>query len=100
MILLEHNWDTEVGQLHLSVFIGQDIAAFYVPVDHPLRVQVMKALKDLLDVNDHQSLWDLPNIFNQKIKRPNLYKLKDDVEVVIGLYSVVVFDDFGVIKSF
>ena len=100
MILLEHNWDTEVGQLHLSVFIGQDIAAFNVPMNHPLRVQVMKALKDLLDVNDHQSLWDLPNIFNQKIKRPNLYKLKDDVKVVISLYSVVVFDDFGVIKSF
>ena len=41
VILLEHHRHTEVSQLYLAIFIGQNIPAFYIAVDNTLRVQIL-----------------------------------------------------------
>lgn len=65
----------EISQFADSVYVDQDVSSFNVAVHHSVRVEVLKALEDLLDVDADDVLVEATELFDHLAERA-AYKIE------------------------
>ena len=79
--------DSEVRQLHASVFVRQDIGTFDVAVDNTLVVQVHQTFQNLRDVHGNQWFGKLAEALAYVVQRAILAKSRYTVSLAHRVLS-------------
>ena len=90
--------EPHVGQLHVAVFVDEDVAGFDVAMDHAALVGVVERLRHLLAHLQHVFFGEDAPFDEQRAQRLALDELHDE-EVVTTLFAeVVARDDVRIVE--
>ena len=98
LFLVQDHSHPKVCKLDPSIFGCQDVASFDVSMNHIFRMQKLKPLQDLLDIDDNKRLWNLSKLFDDWIKRAILDVFEHDIQMIFGINAVNIFHNLRMFK--